>query len=167
MIYIDCFKKTKELFKTIEKCNEYYPNATIVGDDLVFDTVKQALFEVKNKFSYSCGLLHESYILTKKGLDDYKKDYNNEETIYDKIVKLLQNKQFDDTYDIIKSNKLDLNESVYEGGNTIYHEICIVLRNMNDKDAILEKFTKYQNPKDVKNELLLIWKDYYEFGVYL
>ena len=178
MIFIDFIKKTYELTQFLIKCVKLYPNAVIVGDDYVFDTVKQALikFMAIHKNKYHIGFLPESYIISSYTLDNYdnlytiikKMDDDKNEKIkndhYKYINILISNNNFDEALQIIKKYKLDMNKQYYHNNNTIYHILSIVLFKLNKKD-IIKIFEEYQQPILIENTLLLTYLDYLNHNV--
>jgi hypothetical protein len=178
MIFIDFIKKTHELTQFLNKCVKIYPHAVIVGDDYVFDTVKQALikFMAINKNKYHIGFLPESYIISSHNLinhdklytiikkNDNNKNVNLEKDHYNDANMLISNNKFDDALKIIKEYKLDMNKKYYHNNNTIYHKLSIVLFKINKKD-IIKMFTEYQSPELVENMLLLTYRDYLNYNV--
>ena len=115
MIFIDFCKKTDELITFLNKCIKIYPNAIIVGDDYVFDTVKQALFEFISQNKYYIGLLPESYILSPNKLEKYNelykkfskkddKDKNNDKNNdkVDILKELITSNEFEKAIELIK-----------------------------------------------------------------
>jgi hypothetical protein len=169
LIFIDFIKRTSDLIDFLKKCIDIYPNAVIVGDDYVFDSVKQALFEFMSQNKCYVGILPESYVMASVKLINYnnvytdlksskydKKDQNYD---YDNVKKILSNGNFDDVLEYIKNNKLDMNKKYYSNENTIYHILCEILFKINKKE-LLEKFIIYQKPEKIENTLLLTYNDY-------
>ena len=168
MIFIDFIKKTDELITFLNKCIKIYPNAIIVGDDYVFDTVKQALFEFISQNKYYIGLLPESYILSPNKLEKYNelykkfskkddKDKNNDKV--DILKELITSNEFEKAIELIKKYNLDMNEKIYNNENTIYHILAMTLYKINKKD-IIKLFEKIQKPEKIENILLLTYDDY-------
>lgn len=66
LIYIDFEKNTKILIKFLVKLHNYFPEAVLIGDDYVYDSVKKAIEEINLKYTWK---FIESYaILPDKNL---------------------------------------------------------------------------------------------------
>lgn len=169
LIFIDFLKKTHELFNFLNVCISNYPNAVIVGDDYVFDTVKYAIvkFSKLHGNKYNIYILPESYIISKiklDGHDDKKIKKDKSENMYKKVKKLIENNEFDLALTIIKEHKLNMNDAVFGNNNTIYHILAKVLFQINKKD-IIHEFEKYQKPEKIENMLLLTYDDYFNYNI--
>lgn len=180
MIFIDFIKSQYKLYTFLCDCIRYFPNTIIVGDDYVFDTVKQgvAKFIMRNQ-KIKIGLLDESYIVS-KNLRDYhlvkneflkykniKKDINqgiikNTNDKYKYVYNLLKENKFFESLNYIKENKIDLNKII--GNKTLYHDIAKISKY--DKE-IFTLFENYQKPEKINDELLLTYEDYLNYEVRL
>jgi predicted O-methyltransferase YrrM len=171
LIFIDFLKKTHELLDFLNVCIINYPNAVIVGDDYVFDTVKYAIvkFSKMHNNKYNIYVLPESYIISKIELDGHDKIFektkkDKPENKYNQVKKLIENNEFDLAFDKITEYDLDMNDKVFGNNNTLYHILAKVLFQINKKD-IIHKFEIYQKPEKIENMLLLTYDDYLNYNV--
>jgi hypothetical protein len=84
LIYVDFVKNTKELTQVLKKLRDYFPTASIVGDDYVYDRVKKAVSNANLKYTWN---FTESYaIIPDKNI--YLKFRNNVKKYYNSIKKI-------------------------------------------------------------------------------
>ena len=147
MFFIDFEKNTERLFKLLTIINKLYPSAIIVGDDMVFNSVKTAISIFLLENNLFTGILSDSYIISSKKLINYyniiKKSYKikieieyikksiNKNKIYDKNIPLflkycIEEGKFKLAFECIKNKKVNLNIPIeeLENNNTYYHFIC-------------------------------------------
>lgn len=189
MIFIDFIKKKNNLIKFLEEIYQAYPNVVVVGDDIVFETVKQALYYFISLNSYYVGILPESYIVSPTKLINYSIIFDNSNNYYknkkrrekgeDKkfmyihVIYLLRKSLFKEAFDIVKEYKLDMNkkyEDIIRNG-TLYHVLCKSLyqaiHNQQDKMKKFQIFKEYQKPYDIKDDFLLTYHDYLNHNIYM
>lgn len=187
MIFIDFIKSKHKLIKFLEEINKEYPDAIIVGDDIVFETVKQALYNFISVHQRFIGILPESYIISSKKLIDYsiildnsnkyyknkklKEKGENKQYIHIHVIYLFNKARFKEAFEIVTKYKLDMNkryENIIRNG-TLYHVLCKALyqaiHNEKDKMNKFQMFAKYQKPKDLEDDFLLTYKDYLNYNI--
>jgi hypothetical protein len=59
VVFIDCEKKTGPLLRLLDSVHKTFPDAIVVGDDLVYDSVKRAIAQ---RPAGTCLALSEAYI---------------------------------------------------------------------------------------------------------
>ena len=193
VFFIDFEKKTFFLNLIINNILKEFPEAIIIGDDLVFDSVKKSIYlqMTQNKRYY--GISEESYILSNKMLKNYehvfhknifKKNKNkkilnnvilqiqknniyiNDNKKYHKkfILKTLEYGKFELFLQFCKYFRIDLNSFDIFKVQTPYHILCKYLRIFNKK-KILFKFYEYQKIEPKKDQFLLEPKDYLNYDI--
>jgi len=166
VFFIDFEKKTFCLNFIINNILQYFPEAIIIGDDLVFDSVKKSVYTlmIQNKMYY--GILEESYILSNKMLKNYehilqkkmskksKKEnivnniilqiqknniYINNDKKYHKIfiLKTLEYGKFKLLLQFCKLFKIDLNSFHFFKVQTPNHILCKYLRIFKKKNCFI------------------------------
>lgn len=115
MVFIDAEKKTKPLISLILKIRSYYPNAVIVGDDNVYQSVKDAVKQLKD--NHRCKIIerHGSYLVLPKSITEIGETYKiytqlqntykqfPYEKLYGKIHSYVYNKDIDNITNLIQS----------------------------------------------------------------
>jgi predicted O-methyltransferase YrrM len=183
MIFIDFIKNQYKLQQFLTDCVKLFPNAIIVGDDYVFDTVKQGVAKFLMTTNYNVGILPESYIISKNSLidhDDIKKEHNimknklnniqnaifeSDKDKYKYIVYLLGNAKYVESLDFIQKNKLNMNYK-YDGDTTLFNEIAKISFSNNNKE-IFNIFVRYQQPEKIMDVKLLTYQDYLDYQINL
>ena len=164
MFFIDFMKNTKKLIIFLESIFKYYPNAIIVGDDYVFNSVKTAVKIIKNKYKNKYfKTLPEAYLVYSKPLKNY---YVENRIKKDILKEYLEKGEFNFAFRYIKNFKINLNKSIDIENNTYYHLIAKFLRKYEKLD-LLKELENYQKPKLIENDLLLTWKDYYDYYIFM
>lgn len=194
IIFIDAIKNKNKLIKFINNIFKLYPNIIIVGDDYVFDSVKDAIKTFQN--DYFIEYNNTSYVISKQKLINYnqvkiKNELNKKKNIYiqnislnkdfmnynnlnieDKylvLFYLITKKKYDSLLNFIYIYpKIDLNKPIQKipSYNSIYHLLAINIRN-NDLNAknTFDILSKIQKPLLINNILHLTYKDYLDYDI--
>jgi hypothetical protein len=181
IVFIDAIKSTEKLINYLENLFKQVPNVIVIGDDYVFDSVKKAVSSFIKKYSnYWCYTNADCYILAKSSsIQSYGIQSNNElsnnankfikEEIkkdkYEEIVNLLLYKKYNEIFQFIKDNNIDINKPIeHYNNNTFYTLVIIEIYSKKDKDAIILRDFILKNidnsPKKIKNSLHLTYQDY-------
>ena len=186
IFYLDFEKRSSNLLNFLKKINDFYPNSNIVGDDMVYSSVKSAISNYILSNNKYIGIIADSYIISNNKLKDYNKLIDKSykyKTEIEYIIKDIQNNKintknipiyiklsleyglFKKILEIIKKLKLKLNEPILEldHNNTYYHFISNYLRIYEMKD-LLKEFINYEEPKLIYNNYLLTYKDYFNYN---
>jgi hypothetical protein len=176
LIYIDFLKKQHELYKFLLKIYKHYPNVICVGDDYVFQSVKNAIIKFKSKTKSKLHIItfNDCYIISPQQLINIDKtirqikkqkqdhmmlEQGNIKTLDDKYAYsaiLFRKLKFNNALQFIKQNNLDMNlinKSL--NNNSLYHMLALRTKN-ND---IIKLFEDYQKPNQNKNIFLLSFTD--------
>jgi hypothetical protein len=172
IIFIDAIKKKDILLKILNQIFENYKFVIVVGDDYVFESVKETVqnFIYKNN-SIQFYITSESYLLTYQPINqnkirefidnNYSFDKKNEMYLYELILSKLSNNDSFPIISILQSNKIDINK-IIEHDNTLYNYIIISIYQQ-DKTKLLylkEYIDKNYKPQKIKNILGLDYEDY-------
>ena len=187
MIYVDYIKDPMSIIAFLTRCISLFPDAVVVGDDFIFETVRLALFQ----FSLSLygknyiGFTLDSYIISPYELRYYEivqKEIlihvehklelsrghllSEPGDIYEFAAVLAQECKFKKLLLFIKKYNLNMNLVRYHNDNTLYH---ILARSAYETDMpeIMEVFYSIVKPKLIKNIFLLTYIDYLTYKIYL
>jgi hypothetical protein len=186
-IYIDFEKKTEPLYHFVKQILQDYPNAIIVGDDYVFESVKKAVEKMRNGGLNVIGL-DTCYIVSKRPFKNIEniekkfKEYNqymNEIDLdkikdYPQIYQLLYlKKMMEKKEDIsrliymIELCNIDLNRK-YQiiGTSNMYHVLGRLYYNdIGYYSQLYGELTKLQRDKMIRDSCNLIPNDYINFDL--
>ncbi len=174
IIFIDAIKKKESLVHVLSEIFRSYPHATVIGDDYVFDSVKNAIYQYTynnkkiNLYETSNAYLLTNKTISKSDIDDFiKKNYfppkHSNQYVYDKIQYYLALEQPDEVIKLLQNNKVDVNKKL-ENDNTIYTSIVYSIYQSKKTNLIpVQKYVEENyKVKKVDNVLGLDYKDYME-----
>jgi hypothetical protein len=172
IIFIDAIKKKKLLLKILYDIFKQYKFVIVIGDDYVFDSVKEALHEfIDNNSKLNYYINKESYLITFNSINinsiseyvdsRYLPPKNTEDYIYEYILYKLNNNDSYQIITILKHNNIDINKILFNG-NTLYTFIIILIYQDNKKSLIPLKNFIDKNYKiyKINNILGLNYEDY-------
>ena len=173
MFFIDFEKNMKRLRGLLQKLTHHYPDAVIVGDDYVFDSVKQATrgFRIYyNSMSYVLGINKYDYTAYPyRQLDYFLRNIKTftfervaelqESIIFSFVVHLMKTKQWNTILQNIQRIPFSWNKQ--SESMTLYHYFFYYGPAKDVVDILLQ----YEQVKHIKNAYLLTALDYRESGM--
>jgi hypothetical protein len=186
-VYIDFEKKTEPLYHFVMKVLNDYPNAVIVGDDYVFESVKRAVENMRKSNIHVVGL-DTCYLASKRPFKNIEniikkyekhKEYMNETDLdkikgYPLIYQILYlEKMMKEKEDIsrliymIELCHIDLNRK-YQiiGTKNIYHVLGKLYYNdIGYYSRLYGELTKIQRNKMIRDSCNLMPNDYMNFDM--
>ena len=174
IVFIDAIKNKSLLIIFIEKCLFYNPKVVIVGDDYVFNSVKEAISLIQKKYSdINLFITEDSYILTYLELNKLniqrfiKKNYFPPKSdpfhYYDIVIYFLEKQKYNEIIDILKKNDtIDINKKIPNfNDNTLYNLFVFHENNNKTKMKELMHFLrKNYKPRKIENVLGLDYSYY-------
>jgi hypothetical protein len=176
IIFIDAIKKKSALLKILSDIFNQYKDIIVIGDDYVFDSVKEAVhqfIDINSKLNYYVN--NVSYLLTFNTINvndifnyvdkNYLPDKNTNEYIYQYILYKLQNHDSYLIISLLKNNKIDINKIIFNG-NTLYTYIVALIYQENIEKLIpLKKYIdKNYKINKINNVLGLNYEDYIKYS---
>jgi hypothetical protein len=157
-VFIDAIKSEHKLYKMLKHIFSN-TNAIVVGDDYVFQSVRNASSKVASELGLWFYNNTDCYIMSKKDFGDPKKFIEKSKQKYERFYERLLKKQFSNILDGIDINHI----MEFYNNNTCFTAIVIEVYSKGEKEAIpLMEEAKKMNPKAVPNSLFLTYRDYIE-----
>ena len=169
-------KKVNKNYKYITNLIDYNLDdmSLLIKNIFIFNYDITNLYKRKIKEYYSLKKLFET--ISKKKKIKLIKDINIEKhkvlysiiNVYEDVKNLLNNKKFKEALKIIEEYKLQLNTTQFdlENGNTLYHFIAMNIDKIKkNKILCFDMFADYEEPKEIKNQFNLTYKDYLNYNI--
>ena len=175
IIFIDAIKKKHVLFKILYEIFNLYKDVIVIGDDYVFDSVKEAVHQfIDNHSKLNYYINNESYLLTFNSINindminyidkNYLPSKHTKKYIYEYILYKIKNNDSYQIITILKNNNINVNE-IMNNGNTLYTIIVILIYQEHNKNFIpLKKYIdKNYKVEKINNALGLNYEDYIKY----
>jgi predicted O-methyltransferase YrrM len=179
VIFIDFIKNKFVLYNFLSSLINNFKNTIIIGDDYVFDTVKNAVKKIIDKVQNKYILLSNinAYVLIPIELynenvkfklieKDNKFNEKRNNNPYYLIHNLFKNDKFDKAIEIIIKQKLDLNKkSEYiSNDGTIYHDFAFYYRKHKEFKNYLQILNSIEPVKTVLNNFDFTFDEMVKFN---
>jgi len=170
IVFLDAIKNKHSLETFLTAIFQYAPNVIFVGDDYVFDTVKEGVraFHSKHK-SLHLFTTAECYILSARPIDRQKIEKYIKSELHNNylqyLVYTLLACKYKEVIACLKKKSIDVNIPIdFCNNNTFYTLVVIEIYSKKNKAAAeLQQYILRhidRNPKKIENSLFLTYSDY-------
>lgn len=194
VLYIDAIKSRDFLFEYLQKLFQFSPKTIVVGDDYVFQSVKDAVSAFmrsnhsNSQAKYYLYTTDECYILGQGATfqyygicqNDCKNDLNNRAGMYiekqiksDPVLEAVNNlhrHNYDAVCSLLTKYKINVNKPLIKFNNNTFYTL-VIIQIYSQKRKSVEKVRQFilnnidKHPKKIKNSLFLTWQDYIDHNI--